>query len=615
MPSAEAYRDLVERLEREARRSPGRYKWKVALWAVAGFLVLGGTLLFAFGISAGLVVGLALASPLLLLKLAKVVWIPVAFGWLVLKSLWVKFSPPDGHVLGPHEAPELRAQVERLRTAAGAPALEAIVIDADFNAGAASVPRAMGLLGHRHYLVLGLPLMQALDREQFLAVVAHEFGHFGGGHGRFSGWIYQVRLSWYRLLHALSEQGAWSARLFVRFFRWYAPYFNAYSFVLARDTEYQADATAARLVGPDAIGHALIRTSLGGERLQREFWPRIDAISREQAEPPPVLYREMAASLRSRHPEDAERLDGFLGAESDLEDTHPTLAQRLGALAVPAREIAAPAVSSAEALLGDLVPMLEERFSAQWSAQARDPWQARYRQHQADLERLAALERDGARSPDEHVEHARLVEEIRPDEDAVPAYRTALEHAPDDAFARFRLGALLLARGEPAGESELRRAMALDADCATVALMHLEAFHRTRGDAVALAGVERESERLGRAQAGAMRARNGVSLRDTFLPHGLDADALAGVRAALRGDAALAKAWLVRKVLPGDTTGIPHFVLLVRLRGLVMSEQAALQRIVDAVDVPGSLVVLNAPHNRLVARRIRKTCREPIHTR
>ncbi len=249
MESAEAYRGMVLRLEREANQSPGIYKLKVAFLAGLGFLVLGGAVLLALGMSVGLVLVLFAISPILILKLAKIIWIPIGFGWLVLRALWVKFEPPQGHRLAPGEAPELQAEIERLRIATGAPQLNGIIIDADLNAAAASIPRVLGLMGHSHYLVLGLPLMHLLDREQFAAVVAHEFGHFGGGHGGFTGWIYRVRVSWYKLLEALSVSGSLTSKLFTRFFNWYAPYFNAYSFAPARGSEYQADAAATRVTG------------------------------------------------------------------------------------------------------------------------------------------------------------------------------------------------------------------------------------------------------------------------------------------------------------------------------------------------------------------------------
>lgn len=54
----------------------------------------------------------------------------------------------------------------------------------------------LGVLGwHVNYLILGLPLMQAVSPEQFRAIVAHELGHLSRNHSRFAGWIYRVRLT------------------------------------------------------------------------------------------------------------------------------------------------------------------------------------------------------------------------------------------------------------------------------------------------------------------------------------------------------------------------------------------------------------------------------------
>ncbi len=612
MASAEAYRALVERLEGESRRSPVGYKLKVALLASLGFVVLGGAVLLAFGVSVGLVLVLLAISPVLLIKLIKVVWIPVAFGWLVLRALWVKFSPPDGHVLAAGEAPLLRAEVERLRAATSAPKLDGIIIDSDLNAAAASVPRALGLLGHRHYLVLGLPLMQLLDRDQFASVVAHEFGHFGGGHGRFSGWIYRVRVSWYRLLDALSAQRSWANGLFVKFFDWYAPYFNAYSFVLARANEYQADAAAARAVGNRAAGHALIRVDLGAARLERDFWPGMQRATRQQPAPPALLYRDMATTLRSDGEDDAQRLSHSLARLPGFDDTHPTLAQRLAALGVEPAHVPPPQRSAAEDLLGDLLPELERRFSDQWREGVEHAWAQNHRQHAQDLQRLAELDALVERNPEEVVEHARLREELEPGVDAVALYRDALASAPEHAFAHYRLGVLLLARGDASGAGHLWDAMRLDPQSAQAVLSHLEHHYRETADYAGLDRVDAEWKRLQAAYSKSQRAREELTSRDEFEPHALDGDALATLKNMLEREGGIGKAWLARKRIPDDPHGLPHFTLLVKWRGMVFNEDRKLQRIVDGLELPGSYIVFTAANRRGIARKLRKVAGEPI---
>lgn len=608
-------RALVARLEDEAKASPRAYRIRLALLAGLGFAVLGGAVLLALGMSVGLVLVLLAISPILLLKLAKVIWIPIAFGWMVLRALWVRFEPPAGHRLAPGEAPRLQDEVERLRVAAGAPKLAGIVIDDELNAAAASVPRALGLLGHRHYLVLGLPMMQLLDREQFASVVAHEFGHFGGGHGRFTGWIYRVRSSWYRLLDALSGRGSWTGRVFSRFFDWYAPYFDAYSFVLARGNEYQADATAARIAGAEVAGQALVRVNVGAARLQQDFWPGVLEANRGRPEPPALLYRDMAASLRQAHADDGARIALQLAASPGIEDTHPTLAQRLEALGVAPAEPPPPQESAADALLGTLLSELEQQFSAQWRERVDQGWRERHRQHAADVERLGELELADTRTPEEVVEHARLVELLHPEVDALALYRRAATVAPDHPFLQYRIGTLLLARDDRDGIAHLRRVIALDPASEGDVLLELAAFHSRVGNDEALEVVEVQLARLRSRMEASSRARAAVSRGDRFEPHGLSADALDAVRDALDSTGCVAKAWIARKVLADDPHGTPHYAVLVALRGFSWSQDSALQKVVDALELPGSFIVFTAPNQRAIARRVRKAAGSPDFVR
>jgi tetratricopeptide (TPR) repeat protein len=220
---------------------------------------------------------------------------------------------------------------------------------------------------------------------------------------------------------------------------------------------------------------------------------------------------------------------------------------------------------------------------------------------------------DSARSPAETVEHARLTEALHPDVDAVALYRDALVHAPDDPFAHFRLGALLLERGDAAGIEYLQRAMELDADSTESALYHLDRYYRETGDTAGQDRVADEWKRLQAGQAQVQQARGELTTRDEFLPHGLDAAALASVRAALERSGGVGRAWLARKRLPGADGGLPHHVMLVKWRGMVFSEDAKLQKIVDARELPGSCMVFIASNRRGIARKLRKAAVEPVY--
>lgn len=608
MASNETHVALIRRLEREARESPRAYRARVGLLALLGFAVLAGSILLAFGLSVGLVVALIAISPILLAKLIKLIWIPIALGWMMLRALWVRIDPPEGYRLQPGEAPALVAEVERLRLAAGAPAIAAIIIDDNLNAGAATVPRALGLLGNRHYLVLGLPLLQALDRAQLTAVIAHEFGHFGGGHGRFAGWVYHVRISWMRVLEALSTRRSMLTGMFTGFFNWYVPYFNAYTFVLARDNEYEADAIAAGIAGRDVVAQALVRTDACSRRLEQAFWPEVRRSVLETPQPPEALHRMMAERLRAPDPEDEDRLRKALARAPDYDDTHPTLAQRVAALSTTAVVAVAEGESAAEAMLGDLLPTLESRFSREWHDAMSQVWTEEHASARQGAERLAELRQAGASSPEARVEYALLVDRLGPDADAIPLLRDAAEAAPRDAVVRFRLGDRLLDAGDSDGADELWRAIELDPDCTEPACMRLYAHYREIGDEDGVAWVERTMSQLAEryTRDGWARERLDGSA-DALEPHGLSEEAVATIRAELLATGKVRTAWLVCKRIDDPAPGAPpHFLLLVKLKGLVVDEDSTLQRLADGVTIPGSCMVFTRGANGGVARRIQR---------
>src|SRR5436190_1858633 len=82
----------------------------------------------------------------------------------------------------PREARELTALMDELRSAIRC-RVDRVLLTADFNASVQQVPR-LGLFGwSRRYLLIGLPLLEVLSREELRVVLAHEFAHLSAEHG------------------------------------------------------------------------------------------------------------------------------------------------------------------------------------------------------------------------------------------------------------------------------------------------------------------------------------------------------------------------------------------------------------------------------------------------
>lgn len=616
MQSAESRRKLVERLEREAEESPARYRLKLALLAALGY----GVLVAALALTLGLLIFIVLY--MLIVRPPADPWIAIPTivlgmtGTVVLRSVWIRFVPPQGHHLQPGEAPELRAEIERVRSAVGAGPLHGIVINAELNAAAAYVSDGLALWRQKHYLVLGLPLLQALDRRELAAVIAHEFGHFHGGHGRFAGWIYRLRGSWLRLMEGMAGEGVWGGQLLWLFFRWYAPYFDAYSHVLARRHEYAADAVGARVAGAEAMASALVRIELASDWLHGEFWPEVERSARVQSYPPMEVQERLAERLQRSLPEHVRIPARLLGREPGLDDTHPTLEKRLAALRIdqslPAGRIA---TEPASLLLGDRLVPLRERFSREWQAAAKPQWQTLHRQSEIERNRLAELEAHAAHTAAEAVELACLSEDHRLGVDALPLYLSALERAPSDARGQYRLGALLLKRErETEGIERLQRAMELDASLIPPALRCLDDYARgLPAEAAAVATVETLRARY-LPQMREPGTRNASIGDEDLLPHALEVAQLRDLARTLRGHEKVRGAWIARKRLQGAEV-MPHYLVVLDWAGSVASERAALPRIAGQLALSGTCTVLTLTSDAALARRIRQATGEPVYQR
>jgi Zn-dependent protease with chaperone function len=219
---------------------------RVQAWAWLGYgfivLLLLGTVASMVGILSLLVFTTAFA---LILKVGAALGY---FAWKIIRSLWVRFDEPTGRLLTPTEAAPLFALLAQQAHDMQAPAVHRVLLTSEFNAAIVQLPR-LGVLGWpRNYLMVGLPLLQAMTADQAAAVVAHELGHLRGGHGRCGAGVYRVSQSWAQLLAQLerNDSGTWLRR----FTNWYVPQFNAWSHPLRRTAEFEADAAAGRATSP-----------------------------------------------------------------------------------------------------------------------------------------------------------------------------------------------------------------------------------------------------------------------------------------------------------------------------------------------------------------------------
>ena len=589
---------MVRMSEIASAENSSAYRRSVAAFAALGYAWVLGCLVLALGM-------VAWALPPLLEGRFKFGFVMVLISgltllWTSLQALWLRSDAPDGVEITAVEAPALFEALERIRRKIKGPHIHHVYLNDEFNACIRQQPR-YGLLGGAvNHLTIGLPLLMALDRQRFLAVLGHEYGHLRGDHGRFAAWIYRTRMAWMRMHQGLGDDGNVVAAASNAFMRWYLPRFAARSFALARQDEYEADRIAGRLVGREVAAAALIEIEVRGTWMERHFWER--HWSKAADHPVPVgPYRSLRKRL-ARMPEPAFANDALrqaLKRLSNVDDTHPGLRDRLESLEAPPI-LPEWSGGSAMELLGDDAKRWIAHFDKQWCRDHATEW----KQHHAWLaqvrERVQKLTAQQAQSnADEMVELARLSRHLDPRAPVQPLYALALQRSPGHAGA---LRGLVQSLPDEDRQGKLQCLEQLwdgDGDsrwwAARTALAELEISRPgMEHDAAAYKQWRKRLERAQEAEDRAWEELSGASLFARAVRHDLSPFEQTELTTQLARYRNVARAWLVRKQLR-EFPRRRAYLLFVEMPGLEPDEGLALcHRLENSLSMPGPMLVMDA---------------------
>jgi Zn-dependent protease with chaperone function len=568
-----AYDRLVSELESLAQTSPASLKRRVRLLIALGYAYV--LLVLALLVVAVCLVIWALAT-LHALGLAKFTLPLLWVVGVVAKSLRVRIAPPEGCALTKGAAPTLDARVAEIQSRLSAPAADRIILNNAFNASVMQVPR-WGIFGFsRTYLVLGVPIMLCLTREQFDAVLAHEFAHLSSSHPKLGLWVHRMSRTWSQLLQQLEQRRSWGHHLFERFIRWYQPRLQAYGLVMSRRDEFEADADAASVTSAEAMCAALVGMEVGERALHEHFWRPLWQTARETPAPPRDVWPTIGAVWRT--PVAPELRAAWLGTalarRTDGDDTHPSFRERLGALGFvesdTSRIDALPTLavvggpSAAEHYLGNLTSEMLSDFDSQWRSSVDESWRERHKELQALHEELVHLEereQNGPLTPQELWRKANAYEKLGDWDNAIRACEALLALDPDHVRGHYLLGALQLMTHDDAGIEHLKRSMRLSSEFHISGAAKLRDYYASRGmedEKAAMAHVLwhcNEELRL------AMDERHDVKKRDELLPVLLTPEYSEILRSCAANDERIARMWVAKKA----TTHLPDYPMIVIL--------------------------------------------------
>ena len=597
---------LVDKLEVYVREHPAAYRLRVALLAALGYLSLFGVVALTL-----LILGIIIFFKTFNMVTLAILAVPLALSVVVVRSIWVEFPPPEGLELKHSDAPRLFDLVKKIQVRTNGPVVHKILLIHDFNAGIVQRPR-LGVFGwQENYMTIGLPLLRALSKVDLRAVLAHEFGHLSGNHGKFSGWIYRVRQTWNQIMITVQQPGADNWGIFTRFFNWYAPYFAAYTFVLARAHEYEADRWSVTLVGKENAARALINVELKGRALSDDYWTPLYKRADKQPEPPADAYAGMLQSLLEPIAPNKTQLwfSESLTRRHGYDDTHPALGDRLESMGYTDVRKQADVNSflsdrveprADQYFLTTLPPEFIEEMNRQWKEAVMEEWTGRFKFVAEAEPGLAALAEKASitdLSLDERWERAQLTAGTQGNIAAIPFLNDVLALMADHAAANYMLGEALLEQGNRLGIRHIEVAMKRDFEATPSGCETIYHFLMNCGQ-VKEAGKYRERiceyyEELELAR----QERNNVSTRDEFDSHGLPQEVLVALRAQLAEFPKLRSAHLVRKVVkhrPEDHSyvlGIISKFSLLKLHS-AKHDQKLIDQLANELRFPGYTLVV-----------------------
>lgn len=532
-----------------------------------------------------------------------VVVVPVLFH--LLSSLWVKTHAPEGIELKPQDAPELFAELAHIAAHSRQIHFSKVLVNGEFNACVVNTPR-LGLFGwSKHHLVIGLPLMAAISREEFVSILAHEYAHFSHAHGKLGNVIYRARTTWMKMSECIFSQDSIFVKPLQSFLGWFWPRLNAKSFVVSRMNEYQADAFAASMSSPTTAARALARVHVQGVRVERGFWGKLSLRAVEEAQAPRDIMGELQQWLSEPSNDESALLRENYLALTDSADTHPCLRDRVAAImGKQADEVEIPdsleplQTSAAEAMFpAPLLASLRQKLSAKWLADVEAHWRVRHEESKTALKEIAELD-------DSKVGRWRSIE-LRSDLYGLESVATDLAAFvcayPDHKNARFLHARNLLDKLDPRGESLMVAMKEYNPHVATAAVSLLSDYYQRTGNRQRVRQVAADYDELSRNFQFVEAERGMADIDDQFRAHELATEDLESLLNYLRGKEVVKQLYVVKKVCRHYPEW-PHYYLLVRIKFPVLSletDQAKAQlnqEILNAASFDGSLLLHNIDH-------------------
>jgi Zn-dependent protease with chaperone function len=222
----------------------------------------------------------------------------------------IKTKTPVGLTLPEDKAPELYKLAQQHHAYFKRPEIHRIVITADYELDIIKTPMWALPVWSTNTMVVGLPVLLSLSKEQFQCVLARRIGQFSKRYNPITNWLYQLRSIWQQYRVIYREQNGFGFEPMKWFFAAYAPFYQMVSLHAARLDELNADTYAMELFNHEAVLETITADALCRWYLHNQFWPAVNKIASIETKSLPAPHAKMASAVHAI--KSGEKLDGLI---------------------------------------------------------------------------------------------------------------------------------------------------------------------------------------------------------------------------------------------------------------------------------------------------------------
>lgn len=237
--------------------------------------------------------------------------------YAMMRALWAR-PRPSGISMTRETHPELWRHVDELARLAGTRSPDDIRLVNEANAG---VWERYGV----RYLELGLPWVAGMTIGELRSVLAHELGHYGGGHTQVSTVTFRAKLA----LGLMIQQGGYLSAVLYGWAKLYALVAASES----RKHERFADEVSVAAAGREASKRSLLRGGPLGEAWH-DYLRWYVSLAALAGRTPPLLEGFRAYLDHPRRVHQLRELEPLLAARepTSVFDSHPPIRERVAAI-------------------------------------------------------------------------------------------------------------------------------------------------------------------------------------------------------------------------------------------------------------------------------------------